>query len=176
MEVGAQTQGMRRLGSQISSAILIMILAGCTLRPDGPIGDSHLPPDDAATYGEPSATKDHAPSIPEATPEPGKGAVVGSVTLVATSGEETMVFLAPFFHDEGTSDGYFILEPSVHPHAYLQEDGRFQLTNVEPGEYILLIGRTPEAATAIRADDQPRILQVSADEVLDIGEIQHVMD
>ena len=63
----------------------------------------------------------------------------------------------------------------MHPHAYLQEDGCFQLTNVEPGEYILLIGRTPEAAVAIRADDQPRILQVSADEVLDIGEIQHIM-
>lgn len=176
MEVsGAQTRRMQKLDSQIAAAIVILILVGCTLRPDQPIGEGRPPLEGTTPDAEPSATGDHVLGAPELALEPGKGAVIGSVSLVGTRGEETMVFLAPFFHGEVTSEGFFLLEPSVHPHAYLQQDGGFQLTNVEPGEYVLLIGRTPEAASAVRADGQPRIFRISAGAVLDVGELQHAV-
>lgn len=155
---------------------MTLVLVGCSFRPDSRGGEDRPPSEGTTPDAEPSATASHAVGARELALEPGKGAVIGRVSLVGIPSEETMIFLAPLYQGAGTSEGFFLLEPSVHPHAYLQQDGAFQLTNVEPGEYVVVIGRTPETASAVRSDGQPRIFHINAGEVLDIGEIQHTVD
>lgn len=105
--------------------------------------------------------------------EPGKGAVVGSVKIQGAPQEDIMVFLAPFYRVRGEGEGFYALEPSVHPHAALQEGSFFELANVDPGYYVMIIGTEPRGAFVVEQHGQPRIWEVPPDELLDVGEIRY---
>lgn len=114
--------------------------------------------------------------VPTFVLDPGKGALIGRVDLHQTSWERVEVFLAPFYPAGEEGEGFYVLEPSVHPHVSLQPGGLFQLANIDPGSYVMVIGSDPMEALAVEADGEPRVWQVIANEVLDVGQISYLQD
>jgi hypothetical protein len=76
--------------------------------------------------------------------EPGRSALVGQVVTNA-SGEpvllpETVVRLARVFWNEDNSDGAFVLEGGSSPSDITNELGVFSHVNIEPGDYVVVVG------------------------------------
>jgi hypothetical protein len=66
--------------------------------------------------------------------------------------------------------GIFALNTLTTPSFLIDSGGYFQAFPIEPGEYVLIIGTSPESAAAItREDGQAKPFEVFAGEVLDIG-------
>jgi hypothetical protein len=87
-------------------------------------------------------------------------------------GQEVTVYLAAYYAGAEGQGGFFALEPSQAPRTLVGPSGAFRLGNVPPGQYVVVIGPGPEAAVAIREDDAPRVFDIVADEVLDLGEVR----
>jgi hypothetical protein len=105
--------------------------------------------------------------------ESGKGAIIGIVLKEDGTypAENVKVFLASFFWNEEKTEGVFILDPDRATSVPISDQGAFRLVNIEPGNYVLVVGVTPEAAVVILGDrGQARVIEVNAGEVVDIGE------
>lgn len=113
-----------------------------------------------------SAVATIAPSFSEST-----GAVVGHVSMPATWTNVT-AWLAPFFPDETGLNGFYVLEPSVHVMISVGPDGYFQFSNIDPGQYVVIVGPNPEEAIAVEENTQPRVINVEAGKQLDLGEVR----
>ena len=105
--------------------------------------------------------------------EPSKGAITG--TVLKQDGthppDNVRVFLASFYWNEAKTEGVFVLDPDRGTNVPISDRGSFQLFNIEPGNYVLVVGATPEAAIAILGDSgQPRVIEVKPGEIVDIGE------
>ena len=113
------------------------------------------------------------PTLTPVTLESGKGGVRGSLVAYPSEwqGQTLFVWLAPFYSGERQDEGIFVLEPGFHPHAQIAPGGEFQVGNVSPGRYVIVIGPSPEEAVAIRENGQPHIFEILADQLLDIGPI-----
>jgi len=99
------------------------------------------------------------------------GAILGYLDLKnAPWTEETLrIYAAPFYPTEG-EQGFFILEPSIHPYGLVYHDGYFVINNVPPGKYVLVVGSTPESAVAIRnSKGAIQIFTVEAGRILNVG-------
>lgn len=99
-----------------------------------------------------------------------KGIIVS--TPPEWAGSTLLVYLAPFYSDEETGEGIFVLEPGAHPHVEVEPTGAFQLDNVPPAKYVIVIGPGPEKALAIPEGDHPRVFTIVEGEILDLGEIE----
>jgi hypothetical protein len=98
------------------------------------------------------------------------GAVSGHVQL-PPEWKVARVYLAPFYPDETGKNGFYLLEPSVHRSADMALDGYFQVAEVTPGQYVIVIGPSPEDSRAIAdANGQPQVFTVVAGQHLGIGE------
>jgi len=147
----------------IKLAALGIVVAGCNSGPAIPTVSVSLLPTPAASPLEP--TKPPAFSAD-------KGAVVGHVSL-PVEWKSVRAYLAPFYPDESGQNGFYLLEPSVHRSVDMRLDGYLQVSDVEPGKYVIVIGPSPEESRAIAADNgQPRVFNVEAGKLLDIGEVQ----
>ena len=109
------------------------------------------------------------PTLPPLTE--GTGAVTG--VLLNQTGpipEKTLLYLTNVTrHPEGWA--VFYLDPATTRTTPVEASGYFQALEVPPGEYVFVIGVSPENAVAINGDDgQPRVYEVKAGEVLDVGE------
>ncbi|MCB9004166.1 MAG: hypothetical protein H6664_07305, partial [Ardenticatenaceae bacterium] len=71
-------------------------------------------------------------------------------------------------HPEGWA--IYVLDTASTHYVPVDESGFFEGTNLESGEYVLIIGIDPENAKAIlREDGQARVYEVLPDQMLDIG-------
>lgn len=157
---------------EITLASLLLVLSSCVPRTQRgldpnvtsvrSIGDTGLLPSRTRILPTPAFTL-----------EPGKGAVIGKVDLGQVPWEEVKVFLAPFYEVGEGGEGFYVLEPSVHPQGTLEPGGSFEIADIEPGYYVILLGPDPTEASALQADAQPRILRVLAGGVLNVGEIRY---
>jgi hypothetical protein len=112
-----------------------------------------------------------APTPVPATP--GMGVIKGQLERpdkLWSEGPYT-AYAAPFSGD-AQGNGFFILEPALHPSAMLDTQGNFQISNVPPGNYVLVIGPSPDESRQV-VDEQakPRIVNVTADQVLELGKV-----
>ena len=109
------------------------------------------------------------PTLPPLTE--GMGAVTG-VLLNQTGAipEGTLFYLTNVtWHPDGWA--VFYLDPATTRTTPVHSSGFFQVTDVIPGEYVFVIGASPENTVAINGEDnQPRVYEVKAGEVLDVGE------
>lgn len=109
------------------------------------------------------------PTLPPLTE--GMGAVTG-VLLNQTGAipENTLLYLTNVTrHPDGWA--VFYLDPATTRTTPVDSSGYFQAADVAPGEYVFVIGTSPENAVAINGDDgQPRVYEVKAGEILDVGE------
>jgi hypothetical protein len=86
-------------------------------------------------------------------------------------GRETTLWAAPYYA-EG-SGGFYVLEPNIHPHAVVDGGGRFILSQVVPGSYVLVAGPSPEEAVLlVDGDGQTVIVTLQPDVWLDMGEVE----
>lgn len=100
-----------------------------------------------------------------------KGAVTG--VLLNRTGpipEGTMVYLTDVtWHPDGWA--IFYLDPATTLTVPVDSSGYFQALDVEPGDYVFVIGASPENAIAINGEDnQPKVYQVVGGQVLDLGQ------
>lgn len=138
---------------------------------------TEVTPTESATLIPPATVmpEEYATPVPPKL-EPGKGAIIG--TILKEDGtypaKDVRVFLAPFFWNEEKTEGVFVLDPARATSVPISDQGAFQLFNIEPGNYVLVVGVTPEAAVAILGDrGQARVIEVKPGEIVNIGE-QHV--
>ncbi len=106
-------------------------------------------------------------------PRTGYGGVSGQV-LGAPEGWQPplQLYAAPFLNN-GAGQGFYMLEPDVHPSSEVAGDGTFWVNDIPPGEYVLVAGPTPEEARLLLDDQQQtKIVTVGPDQVLDLGPLQ----
>jgi hypothetical protein len=121
---------------------------------------------------------DERPSAIEALPPPvideSQGAIVGRIVThpAGWAGQTVSVYLCPFYETGGSAEGFYILEPSIHPSGAATEAGDFQVLAVPPGRYAIVVGPAPEESVAVREDGRTRVVDVTAGEVLDLGELE----
>jgi hypothetical protein len=161
------------------SILLLLILTACAPIPQP--AESPLPAPTAApvpteTTAPVAATPTELPQpTPQAlqTPQAGMGAVSGRLSGPAYwEDREITAYACPFTPNKEGTGGFFILEPSIHPHAIVAADGSFAIPDVPPGAYVIVAGPSPEEALAYRKTDQAAVIEVTADEVLDLGNIE----
>lgn len=75
------------------------------------------------------------------------------------------------FYGEPEGEGAFILEPALFPSAELEQGGFFQINNIPPRRYVLIIGPNAESGLAIREGGIVAVFEVRANLVLDIGDL-----
>lgn len=162
--------------------LILMFLVACSPRrteiPSEATG-SDLPQPGESPLADPFVsqspiTVDRRPDeLPPLNLEEDKGAITGHVVSQPPSwkNQELYAFACPFYPAQNSTEGFYILEPSIHPNGMLTVDGRFQLTTVQPGRYAVVIGPTPEDAVPISEAGTTKIVQVTAGEILDLGEL-----
>lgn len=108
------------------------------------------------------------------TPQPGKCVVSGRALNTRDFWQETTlsVFLADYYENDA-GKGFFTLDAYAEPAGQLDGDGWFVLGDLTPGNYVLVIGPSPEEShLVIGEDEQVLVLRLSADQSLNLGEIR----
>ena len=114
---------------------------------------------------------------PMSTPTPaalstGTGGIKGRIDNLEQywSGKSIFIYAAQFYGDpEG--DGAFILEPTLFPKAMVDANGFFQISDIPPRKYILIVGPKPESALMVKHAGTAVIYDVAEGELLDVGTI-----
>lgn len=129
----------------------------------------------------PALTTRVAPSVPYPSvspPEQGRATVVGRLISIET-GEplvNTVVRLAEVYYaDENHSpeSGVYVLDNAFSPSATTDENGFFVFTNVEPRDYVIIVGDIyVKYAVISHPDGTPKVWTVSPDQITNLGEIQ----
>lgn len=106
------------------------------------------------------------------SPAVGLGGIVGKIKDTSLwQRKPVYVYAAPFFGDS-EGKGIYALEPSLHPRTVLEAEGIFQLNNISPGAYVLVVGTNPQEAQPITKEGRPWIIRVFSDQVVDIGIVE----
>jgi hypothetical protein len=105
---------------------------------------------------------------------PATGTVVGK--LLPGSGiqvNNTPVYLAGVYWDENRKDGAFALDSSSSPSTISKEDGVFIISNVNPGEYAIIVGEVIGTSVVIQdGKGNAMVIKVEADKVLNLAELE----
>lgn len=113
-------------------------------------------------------------AMDEITLTPSKSAVVGQVNTTY-SGQPTpmvrvSVRLAKVFWNEDKSDGAFVLEGSTSPGSYTDERGVFTITNIDPGDYVIVVGEViGDNEIIAETTGKARIFSAKEGEIIDAG-------
>ena len=103
----------------------------------------------------------------------GRAGIRGKVVLDENWKRSTVhVYAAPFYEAQTEGEGFFVLEPSIHPSTQLNADGSFELVDIEPRSYVLVVGPSPDEAQALQESGTPKVFRLEPNEVLDIGEVR----
>ncbi len=139
-------------------------LVGCTSVPPRTF-DSPVP---AATAAATPEVPSLQPTLPTSAD---KGAIVGTVrSRIGDLPADAKVYVARFTWNDAKTVGVFYLDPANALSVPIDASGAFQVTDLEPGDYVLVIGVTPEKATPIMGDNnQARVIAVQAGQAVDLG-------
>jgi hypothetical protein len=127
----------------------------------------------------PTATDSVAQEVPSVQPSPratgaasaDKGTIVGTVrNRIGDLPAEAKVFVAKFVWNDAKTVGVFYLDPGNVLSAPVEASGAFQVPDLDPGDYVLVVGVTPENAAPIMGNnDQARVIAVQAGQAVDLG-------
>jgi hypothetical protein len=143
-------------------------LAGCTIVPPGTF-DSPVPVSTDAVA--PKETSSQSSPLATLAPSADKGAIVGTVSNRAGAlSVDTKVFVAKFVWNDAKTVGVFYLDPANALSVPVEVSGAFRVPDLESGDYVLVIGVTPENAKPILGDNnQARVIAVQAGQVVELG-------
>lgn len=158
------------------SVLVNWAAAGCTgpSTTPAPTVSSPLSPLETPSV-EDTASPPTATTAPLLTLEPDSGGATGTVATFPQDwkNEQLYVYFAPFTPSDETGDeGFFVLEPSIHPRVEVDRDGYFQVGNIPPGKYVVVVGPNAQDALPVRQESRPRVFEVNSGETLDLGKIQ----
>jgi hypothetical protein len=117
------------------------------------------------TIGVPTPT-------PIPRPEPGKATITGN--LFSTNSDKplpnTAVWLAEVVRQG--EQGAYVLDAVFSPGVYADENGIFVISNVIPGEYVIVVG-DPESQHEIISESsgKAKVWDIPADQIYDVGEL-----
>ncbi len=118
--------------------------------------------------------------VPEPTPvkpEAGKAAFTG--TLLKENGEPHSLMTLRLGQIFRGADGEaaFMVDEASSPSTIAAQDGSFVFQNLEPGEYVLVVGSMTVKYEVISEDDSPdaKIFTAVADQVVSLGTIASVV-
>lgn len=136
---------------RVVMALVFLVLAGCST----PAANTPPP----------------APTAPPLAAD--KGGMAGQVTNTAGVWEETPLYVyAAAFYGDDQKRGFYMLDPLRDPTAELSKDGLFQLSDLKPQKYVLVVGPTAEQGRLVVDEKgQTRIFTVTAGEVLTLGAV-----
>ena len=108
--------------------------------------------------------------VPTPTLAAGTASVVGQVTSVQ-SGKPLAnrpVWLAPITYQG--DEGVYALDTAFSPGSKTDQDGKFRIVNVEPKDYVLVVG-DPNSDYQIISEPsgKARVWKLQADQTLDVG-------
>ena len=110
-------------------------------------------------------------SIPR--PELGKATVTGKIISIVSDKPlpKTSVWLAEVVRQG--EQGAYVLDAVFSPSVYADENGIFVISNVTPGEYVIVIGN-PETQHEIISElsGDAKVWNIPADQVYDVGELK----
>jgi hypothetical protein len=131
--------------------------------------DSPLPTPTGFATPESPASQSATQSPPAVSAD--MGAIVGTVrNRIGDLPADAKVFVARFVWNDAKTVGVFYLDPANFISAPVGASGAFQVPDLKPADYVLLIGVTPENATPIMGDNnQARVIAVQAGQVVDLG-------
>lgn len=147
---------MRRIASYLCCILLVLTLAAC-----------------GEIQNLPRATQAPTPSPP--APQAGKAVVVGRVVSNTTQQPitKTVVYLAQVYWDSAHENGAFALDLANSPASTTDEQGYFAFSDLEPGEYVLVVGDYYGENDIVReSNGDARIYQTEPGKVLDTGTVQ----
>jgi hypothetical protein len=123
----------------------------------------------SATQGSPSPSEGSTTTIPE----PGMGAIVGKITNADDywPGTKLNIYAAEFYGDS-EEEGVFLLETTLFPKGTVNSDSHFQINNVPPKQYILLVGPNPEGSLFVKENGRHIVVTVMSDQVVDVGDVE----
>lgn len=109
-------------------------------------------------------------NTPVAQPEDQKGTVTGNVISTTTNKPypKVPVWLAEVFRQDG--NGAYVLNLASSPAVYADDNGAFVIANVDPKDYVIVVG-DPEGQYVVIPDDsgKARVWNVEAGKILDVG-------
>jgi hypothetical protein len=107
------------------------------------------------------------------SPASGLGGITGSVSNGEEfwSGVRLVIYAAEYYGETG-EEGVFLLEPMLFPKSVLNDEFHFQINNIPPKKYLLLVGPNPESSLFVRQNGKPLIIEVEANQIVDIGEVE----
>lgn len=166
----------------LALGLLLWGAAACggteTVEPDETVSSSPIVPSPTTEAFEspllPTATQQPpAATVSLGTPEAGFGGAKGVlVTYPSAWANQTLrVYFSPFYAVEKEDQGYFVLEPTIHPSTELDAGGSFGLTDIPAAKYVIVIGPTAQDALPISEGGRPQIFEIVEGVVLDIGEV-----
>ena len=143
-------------------------------------------PLDAATQVVSPVSVIHTPKItPIATPLPtstvellpSKSGLKGYLHSISNQPvSSVLVRLAAVFWDDAKKEGAFVLDESASPSAITNGNGEFLFVNIEPGDYVILIGETPSDEGVVTNDDgSAKIYTAVSDKIVDIGTLNTIL-
>jgi hypothetical protein len=108
-------------------------------------------------------------SIPN--PEPGKATVTGKVISTTTNKPLNIPVWLAEVHRQG-DQGVYLLDAVNSPSIYADDNGIFVLENVDPMEYVIIVGN-PEGQNVVITDDtgKPKVWNIPGDKIFDVGEL-----
>ena len=113
-----------------------------------------------------------AQNTPIPLPEEQKATVTGFVFSTATNKPypKAAVWLAEVYRQGG--NGVYVLDHAFSPAVYADEQGYFTIANVDPKEYVIVVG-DPEGTYVVIPDDsgRARVWQTDPGEILDVGQL-----
>lgn len=131
------------------------------------------------TSSDPIPTQSQPKEISFPTPETDKAVFAGRVVdMSGTPISNLQLRLAEVYRSEDeSSDGAYILDTAFSPGAISDENGYFVFSNIEPMEYVLVLGN-PEKVYEIITDEsgKAKVWETEANQVLDIGELRTDFD
>jgi hypothetical protein len=155
--------------------LLLVVVVGCKSEDAGEEFLSPLPTEAvAATTAsplQPTATPVTSPTPPP--PEEGRATVVGTVVSRSEGTPLTGVAVRlAEVHRQG-DEGAFVLDDAFSPGGTTDELGRFVIEDVEPQEYVIVVGDVGTQYDILaEPSGDARVWEVPSDQVLDVGELE----
>lgn len=119
--------------------------------------------------------------LPQFTIAPSKSAVIGRIVLISGNQRKelanTVVRLAPVQWNEQKTDGIFVLDTAHSPGTITRTDGLFTFINIEPADYVIIVGDVMGVhAIILESDGRVKIFRAEANQTLDVGTLEITWD
>ncbi|MFC2042753.1 hypothetical protein ACFLUA_01190 [Chloroflexota bacterium] len=100
----------------------------------------------------------------------GNGSIGGTIenAEVVFPNQELHIYTAIFNGDQD-GEGFYFLDTGRVTTASINPDGSFQILNVPPGLYVLVVGPNPESAKIVMEGSRAKVIEVGDNQIIQLG-------